>query len=127
MYTEYTRVTVGANSSWQVSKDISLELDYNYVTTNAEQTFSTNGASDLNPQDYPDNETTQHQLTAAGTWDMRENLSLRLDYQYFRFDWDDWALQRVATNTIDKVLTFGERNPNETIHYMGASVIYRWQ
>ena len=127
MDTEDTSVTVGANASWQLRKDLSLELDYSYVTTNAEQTFSTNGASDLNPQDYPDNETTQHQLTAAGTWDMRENLSLRLDYQYFRFDWDDWALQDVATNTIDKVLTFGERNPNETIHYMGASVIYRWQ
>jgi len=127
MDTEDTSVTVGANASWQLRKDISLELDYSFVTTNAEQTFSTNGASDLNPQDFPDNETTQHQLNAAGTWDMRENLSLRLDYQYFRFDWDDWALQDVATNTIDKVLTFGERNPNETIHYMGASVIYRWQ
>jgi len=122
-----TSISLGANASWQLRKDISLELDYTFVSTNAEQTFSTNGASDLNPENFPDNETSQHQLSAAGTWDMRENLSLRLDYQYFRFDWDDWALQDVAANTIDKVLTFGERNPNETIHYMGASVIYRWQ
>ena len=124
---EDTSVTVGVNATWQLRKDIALELDYSFVSTNAEQTFSTNGASDLNPEDYPDNETTQHQVTAAGTWDLRENLSLRLDYQYFRFDWDDWALQDVAPDTVDKVLSFGERNPNETIHYMGASVIYRWQ
>ena len=57
---------------------------------------------------------------------MREDLSLRLDYQYYRYQDDDWALQGVAADTIDKVLTFGARNPNEKIHYVGVSAIYRW-
>jgi hypothetical protein len=33
----------------------------------------------------------------------------------------------VQADTIDTVLTFGQDNPNEDIHYVGASVIYRWQ
>ena len=33
----------------------------------------------------------------------------------------------IEANTIDKVLTFGQSNPNEDIHYVGASVIYSWQ
>jgi long-subunit fatty acid transport protein len=77
--------------------------------------------------DLPDVDTTLHHLVLGSTWDIRDNVSLRFDYQYYRFKSDDWARQGVRPDTIGKVLTFGERNPNEQIHYVGASVIYRWQ
>ena len=32
-----------------------------------------------------------------------------------------------AHKASDRVLSFGERNPNEQIHYVGTSVWYRWQ
>ena len=66
-------------------------------------------------------------FVASGTWHMREDLSLKMDYQYYRYSSDDWALQGVQADTIDKVLTFGARNPNEQIHYVGVSAIYRWK
>jgi hypothetical protein len=58
---------------------------------------------------------------------MDDNLSLRLDYQYYRYKSDDWAWNGVQPDTIGTVLTFGDSNPNEQIHYVGASVLYRWQ
>jgi hypothetical protein len=54
-------------------------------------------------------------------------MHLQIDYRYFRYNSDDWARQGVQADSIGKVLTFGERNANEKIHYLGASVIYRWQ
>jgi hypothetical protein len=58
---------------------------------------------------------------------VRDNLSLKLDYQFYSYKTDDWAWDNVQPNTIGKVLTFGQGNPNDDINYIGASVIYRWQ
>ena len=69
----------------------------------------------------------QHHLQASGTWHMREDLSVQVDYQFYSYKTDDWAWEQVQADTIDKVLTFGQSNANEDIHYVGASVIYRWQ
>jgi MtrB/PioB family decaheme-associated outer membrane protein len=120
-------ITLGANLHWQAADDLEVEADYSYVDTESDQRFRTYGAADLNPENLPTVETTLHHFEASGTWHMREDLSLKLHYQYYRFDSDDWARQGVAADTIGEVLTFGERNPNEKIHYVGASVLYRWQ
>ena len=120
-------LSLGASATWQMRDNLELEANYSFIDTSAAQDFKTFGAADLDPQDLPDVETRQHQLGLMGTWHMREALSLKLEYLYFRYDSDDWAWQDVQSNTVGKVLTFGERNPNETIHYMGASVLYRWQ
>jgi hypothetical protein len=72
-------------------------------------------------------DTRLHQIEASGTWHMQENLSLKLDYQYYNYDSNDWAWKGVQADTIGNVLSFGQQNPNEDIHYVGASVIYRWQ
>ena len=66
-------------------------------------------------------------VEASGTWHMRDNLSLQLDYQFYSYKTDDWAWDNVQADTIGKVLTFGQTNPNEDIHYVGVSAIYRWQ
>ncbi|KAA1188461.1 MtrB/PioB family decaheme-associated outer membrane protein [Pseudohalioglobus sediminis] len=121
-----TSITLGANVMWQLSESIDLEADYSYVDTESDQAYRSYGAADVNPQDLPTVSTTLHHFRASGNWHMRKDLSLRLDYQYYRYQDDDWALQGVAADTIDKVLTFGARNPNEKIHYVGVSAIYRW-
>ena len=120
-------VTVGANLHWQPAESIELEADYSFVDTQSDQKFRSYGAADVNPENLPTVETTMHHFVASGTWHMREDLSLKMDYQYYRYSSDDWALQGVQADTIDKVLTFGARNPNEQIHYVGVSAIYRWQ
>jgi MtrB/PioB family decaheme-associated outer membrane protein len=127
MDTTDTSVTVGANLLWRATESIELEADYSFVDTQSDQDFRSYGAADVNPQDLPSVETTLHHFRTSGTWHMRADLSLRLDYQYYRYSSDDWALQGVQADTIDKVLTFGASNPNEQIHYVGVSAIYRWE
>jgi MtrB/PioB family decaheme-associated outer membrane protein len=119
--------TIGANLQWQPAEDIELSLDYSFVDTKGEQDFSLPTGSNLVASDMPDVDTRLHQIEASGTWHMQENLSLKLDYQYYNYDSNDWAWKGVQTDTIGKVLSFGQQNPNEDIHYVGASVIYRWQ
>ncbi len=122
-----TSITVGTNLQWEVTSDIALALDYNYVDTQAEQDMSTSAAGNLTASDLPSVDTRLHHVQLSGTWQLEENLALQLDYQYYRYKSDDWAWKGVQPDTIGKVLTFGQGNPNERINYVGASVIYHWQ
>lgn len=58
---------------------------------------------------------------------MRDNLSIKFDYQYWSFDREDWAIHDLGPTSIDKVLTLGEQEADEDLHYIGTSIIYRWQ
>ena len=122
-----TSYTAGANIQWQVASDIALTLDYNYVDTRAEQDMGTDPASGLTASDLPTVNTRLNHVQLSGTWQVEENLALQLDYQYYRYKSDDWAWSGVQPDTIGKVLTFGQGNPNERINYVGASVIYHWE
>lgn len=122
-----TSFTLGANLQWLPATDLELQLSYNYVDTKAEQDYSTRPNSALVASDLPDVDTRLHHIEATGLWHMREDLSVQLDYQFYSYKSDDWAWDKVQADSIAKVLTFGQDNPNEDIHYVGASVIYRWR
>ncbi|MEZ5573086.1 MAG: MtrB/PioB family outer membrane beta-barrel protein [Halioglobus sp.] len=122
-----TSITLGANLQWQLSPDVELKLDYSYVDTRNEQHLTTQPGASVTASDLPDVNTTLHRLVASGLWRLRDNLSVQLDYQFYSYKTDDWAWNDVQADTIAKVLTFGQTNPNEDIHYVGASVIYSWQ
>ena len=77
--------------------------------------------------DLPNVDTRLHHFQASGNWKMQDNLFLQVDYQYYRYKSNDWAWKGVQPDTIGKVLTFGQGNPNEQINYVGASVIYHWE
>jgi MtrB/PioB family decaheme-associated outer membrane protein len=118
---------LGGSLHWQLQPRVELQLDYSYVDTSAGQDLAGKGAADLDVADLPDVDTRLHQLGLEGQWHLRDSLSLVLDYRFYRYETDDWSWRQVGATTLDKVLGFGERNPNESIHYMGLSVIYRWQ
>ncbi len=120
-------ITLGANLQWQVAPDVSLKLDYSYVDTQANQDVATQPGGSVAASDLPSVNTSMHHVQASGIWQLQDNLSLQLNYQYYSFKSDDWAWEGVQADTIAKVLTFGQTNPNEDIHYVGASVIYSWQ
>jgi MtrB/PioB family decaheme-associated outer membrane protein len=124
---ENRSTSAGLSGQWQISERLSLEAEYSYVDTSTEQAIRTGGAADLVDSVLPEVDTTQHQISASGIWHLSQALSLQLDYQYFRCSGDDWAWAGLQPDTLDRVLTTGERNPNETVHYMGVSAIYRWQ
>ncbi|WP_187276433.1 MtrB/PioB family decaheme-associated outer membrane protein [Parahaliea maris] len=120
-------LNLGASLQWQPAERLDLQLAYSFVDTRARQRMSAAGAADLNPADLPDVDTQLQQLDATGQWHLRDDLTLALNYQYYRYDTNDWAWRNVEVDTLDKVLGSGQRNPNDSIHYLGASVIYRWQ
>ncbi len=122
-----TSVTLGANMQWQCAPDMEVNLDYSFVDTRAEQDITTQPGASASASDLPNVNTQLHHLQASGIWHLQNNLSLQLDYQYYAYTTDDWAWEGVQANTIARVLTFGQTNPNEDIHYVGASVIYSWQ
>ena len=120
-------VTIGFNVQWRVAADFEVLVDYNFVETNSEQGFHVRPGSNLSVSSLPDVDTRLHQMQASGTWQIRDDLSLQLDYQFYSYETDDWAWENLQADSIQKVLTFGQSNPNEDIHYVGVSVNYRWQ
>lgn len=122
-----TSITLGATVDWEINTEFALRLDYHFIDTVSEQALATRPGANPAASNLPDVDTRQHQFEANGIWKLQDNMHLRIDYRYFRYDSNDWARQGVQADSIGKVLTFGERNANEKIHYLGASVIYRWQ
>ena len=124
---EDSSVTLGLNADWQLREDFRFSADYSYVETTGEYDFGTHGAGDINAEPLPDNETSQHHLLLEADYSLRENLAIKINYQYWKYEQDDWAINGVTPSTIDKVLTLGEQEADEDLHYIGASVVYRWQ
>lgn len=116
---------LGLAMQWRALPRLDLEVDYSFVNTDGENTFKSYGAPDLDTTPVPDRETRQHQLRLSGRYHMRDNLTLNLHYQYFYYQSDNWAIDDVAPDTINKVLSFGEQSPDEGINYLGLSVNYR--
>jgi MtrB/PioB family decaheme-associated outer membrane protein len=119
--------SLGLNADWQAQDNLHISADYSYVETTGSYDFTTYGAGDIDAEPLPDNETHQHHVLVEGAWSWRENIDIKLNYQYWKYEQDDWAIHNVAPDTIDKVLTLGEQEADEDLHYIGASVIYRWQ
>jgi MtrB/PioB family decaheme-associated outer membrane protein len=119
-------ISVGLGVQWQVSDRLGLSADYSYMDTESEYDFANGGGEGLSDDPLPsDYENEMHHLILEGAWHYRENMSIGLNYQYWNYDSDDWA--SVAPDTIDKVLTLGAEPADEDLHYIGTSIIYRWQ
>ncbi|MEP5763866.1 MAG: MtrB/PioB family decaheme-associated outer membrane protein [Halieaceae bacterium] len=120
--------TLGLNAQWTPRDDLSLSADYNYVDAKTDYDFSDGGGDGLSSQPLPaDDDSQQHHFILEGAWHYREDLSFKLNYQYWNYDSEDWATNGVSQNSIDKVLTLGEKEADEDLHYIGTSIIYRWQ
>ncbi len=124
--TEDRTLLVGFGVEWQISDTLELSANYSYQDTESSYDFANGGASDLSADPLPvDFETQMHSATVEGSWHFRENISIALNYQYWNFESEDWAA--VTPNSIDKVLALGLQPANEDLHYIGTSIVYRWQ
>jgi len=123
--TDDTVGAIGVALQWQAMERLNFDFDYSYVDTKGENSFKSFGASTTATEPLPDRRTRQHQLSVQGSWHLRDNLALNLDYRYWHFASDNWAIDGVEANTIDKVLTFGEDSADENVNYLGLSVSYR--
>jgi hypothetical protein len=52
-------------------------------------------------------------------------MSFDAEYRYFSYERDDWALDGVGLDTIDKVVSLGEVNPDDDVSFLLLSVKYR--
>lgn len=118
-------LTFGVNLQWQITERLDAEVDYSYVDSTGEQSFSTAGATDLDATSLPDLENEQHDFRVSAQYKMQERLSLKFDYRFYHFDDDYWAFDGVGYDTMNKVLWSGQQNPDDDIHFFQASVIYR--
>ena len=124
---EDSALTLGFNGEWQVDENLSFKGEYSYVDTEGEYDFATGGSPQLPVAPLPDNGSTQHHLVLESAWQLADNVTIKLDYQYWSFDADDWSINGITPTSIDKVLTLGEQEADEDLHYVGTSIVYRWQ
>jgi MtrB/PioB family decaheme-associated outer membrane protein len=124
---ENSSTSVGISAEWQYRENLAFSAEYSYVNTESEYDFGSGGAGDIDTTPLPDDETEQHHLALAASYALREDLSIEINYQYWSYDQDNWAIDSIRQDTIDKVLTLGEQAADEDLHYIGTSVIYRWR
>lgn len=116
---------LGVNTQWVVVKDkLDYELDFQFVDTASEQDFSTYGADDLYGVDLPDNASRVHHITFSANYQINKEMSAAFQYQYYRYDVDDWAVDAVDVDTVDKVLWSGDSSANDIVNVFALSVRY---
>jgi opacity protein-like surface antigen len=121
-------IALGLTVEWSPSERLELGATYSYQDTESDYEFGNGGAADLSDEPFAeDYESEMHHLILEGTWHFRDNLSLAVNYQYWNFDSEDWAISGVSQDSIGKVLSLGEQPADEDLHYIGTSIIYRWQ
>lgn len=121
-------IALGLTVEWSPSERLELGATYSYQDTESDYEFGNGGAADLSDEPFAeDYESEMHHLVLEGTWHFRDNLSLAVNYQYWNFDSEDWAISGVSQDSIGKVLSLGEQPADEDLHYIGTSIIYRWQ
>jgi MtrB/PioB family decaheme-associated outer membrane protein len=97
-------------------------IDYAYSSGKGQITMFTGAPT----EPLPDLESRLHTLNLFGRYRINDRLSVRLDYLYERFRYQDFAKDGVAPDTIPNVLTLGDESPNYTNHFIGTSLNYRF-
>lgn len=119
--------SLGAGIEWSpIPNKLDISIDYTFVNSAIEDSFTVYGAPDLSGEDLPDVTSDLHHLKFTGSYHYSPKLSLKLNYEYYRFDNEDWALDGVEESTMDKVLSLGLTAPNEVINILSLSTMYRF-
>lgn len=118
--------TVGAGLEWKGvdakdKLDLALDLSFSRAFT------------EIDPQanftavvPFPDLETTIHSLDFRADYRLNKQSSVRLSYLYEHFRTEDFALDDVQEDTIDRILSLGNSSPDYNEHFIGLSLIYRF-
>jgi len=121
-----TTHALGFNIEWQaIPSLVDIEFDYNFVDTEGKQTFNTGGASDLAGTSLPAIESRLHHIKLGSTYYFQKDLSIKLNYQFYRLSEKNWAIDDMSADSVDKVVLTEERSANDNIHFVGLSVLYR--
>jgi len=108
--------TLGGSVRWQATDRLNLTGSYSYTLAQTDVGARSGGAFAATP--FPSVVTRVHSIGGRAEYDLTETLTLGLGYAFERYAATDWAIDRVQVNTIGRVLTFGELNPNYNTHLM---------
>lgn len=98
---------------------VNVGIDYGYAYSVGE-THITNSA------DFPRLTSRRHSLNLYGDYELSERSSVNTQFRYEKYMEDDWGVDGVDADTIDNVLTMGERNPDYSIWVVALSLKYRF-
>ena len=116
--------SLGLHGKWIAVQDkLDFDLDYSFTRTHGQQHFETFGASDLLGVNLPDNSSRLHHLNANANWYVRRNVTLKFNYQYYRYVETTWARNGVTPDTLANVLWTGVSDANEVVNFVGVSML----
>lgn len=118
--------TVGFDVEWSPIEKLKTSTEYRFVDTLSATNMSNGGATDMDNAPLPESHSRMHHLKIMVEHAVNSDFSIKVGYQYYRDAGANWSKDAVQQNSINKVLTFGETLPNEVVHYLSTSVIYRW-
>ncbi len=118
--------TVGAGLTW-AGLDNRLELIADYAYSTATTSFDIDANSSLQPtEDLPDIQSDIHSVGLTADFKVMPAVSLKVGYRFEYFRSEDWALDNVDPDTMDRVLWFGGDSPDYTNHVIGTSLVMRF-
>jgi MtrB/PioB family decaheme-associated outer membrane protein len=118
---EFTTIGAGFNIR-QIAERFNLQLDYTRSEGTSE--IEIDSASAL-PEQFPDLETTLDYLRFRLAFEQSARLEWNLNLRYQVFEAKDWALERVAPDTIPLVLSLGALPYDDESVIVGLGVRYR--
>ncbi len=113
--------TYGVGLKWDaiLSK---FDLGADYVFNRAKGKVGLHSAGD-----YPNLSNRLRSLKIYGRYHLKKDLDLKLSYLHANFNSDDWAIDGVAPNSIDQVLSQGQQSPDYDVDVFAVSMVYRLQ
>lgn len=124
---EDTTHSIGASVRFTVIPDqLEMEWEYGFYDAEGRDALASGGAADVDTTPLPEATSREHRLRWVARYHLRENLSLEGEYQYYQLEADDWAIDGVGADTIDKVLATGRLSADDDIHYFRVSMSYRF-
>jgi MtrB/PioB family decaheme-associated outer membrane protein len=110
--------TLGLGLSWQIRKGLRLSADYSYTDAVTETSTRSGGAFPAG--DFPDLDTRIHRLQSDLDYDLTEQWTLGLTYLYEGVSGSDWQTDEVAPDTIGRVLSLPQLDPDYDNHLILA-------
>ncbi len=106
--------TLGLGVNWQATAQWDISADYSY--TDAETRIGAEAGSALSAQDFPDINSRIHGLRANAGYQLNNETRIGLTYIYEKYKTDDWQSDGVAADTIGRVLSLEELDPDYDNH-----------
>jgi MtrB/PioB family decaheme-associated outer membrane protein len=106
--------TLGLGVNWKVNPKVDVSADYSY--TRARTSIDTRAGSALAAGDFPDITSRIHGLRANAGYQFNDETRIGLTYIYERYKTDDWQTEGVAPDTIGRVLSLEDTDPDYDNH-----------